>query len=129
MSKKTSEPFADFAKLAEGIPSLIYYQNRTTAHVHWGDGSMWHYVEFSSALDKDGMSRDLHEVFQRHIKEGAVRSKRTALTYGGVHGCIVYAPTALAVEIRDIVRDHFVRALGLVAARIREGDMEPADKW
>jgi hypothetical protein len=80
---------------------------------------MWHYVEFSSALGKNDMQRDLHETFQRHAKEGEI-SKRTVLSYGGVHGCLAYGPTALAMEIRDIVRDHFARALNIVATRIRE---------
>jgi hypothetical protein len=32
------EPFAEFAKFERGIPLLRYHQNRTTAHVSWGDG-------------------------------------------------------------------------------------------
>jgi len=71
------EPFAEFAKLGHGIPTLFHVQNRKTAHVHWGDGSLWHYIEFSTALGKNDMQRDLHETFERHAKEGGI-SKRTA---------------------------------------------------
>lgn len=110
------EEFSEFAKLDEGIPRLTYHRNRTTAHVHWGDGSMWHYVELSTALDKEGMGKALHGLFERHKEQ---ISKRTQLAYGGVHGCLVYGPIALATEVHEIVRDHFTRALSIVANRIQ----------
>jgi hypothetical protein len=120
MGKEQREPFSEFAKLGHGIPMLVYFPKSTTASVHWGDGTLDHYAEFSSALSKNDMQRDLHEIFQRHAKEGAI-SRRTVLSYGGVHGALTNGPIPLAMEITDSVRDHFVRALDIVAARIREG--------
>jgi hypothetical protein len=114
--KPQTEPFAEFAKLGRGIPTLAYVQNRKTAHVHWGDGSMRDYHEFRTALGDDDMSRELHEAFQRAVKEGTITTTRPALSYGRVHGCLSYGPIPLAIEIRDIVRDHFTGALEKVAA-------------
>jgi hypothetical protein len=117
MSKMQREPFAEFAKLGVGIPRLTYQKNRTTAHVHWHDGSMHHYIEFSSALDKEGMGKALHGLFKRHMAD---INRRTKLGYGGVGGCLVYGPIPFALEVRELVLDHYTRALDIVATRIRE---------
>jgi hypothetical protein len=118
MTKRQIEPFTEFAELGYGIPRLFHVQNCKTAHVHWGDGSLWHYAEFSAALDKEGMENALMDAWTRHK---AQISRRTELAHGsGVHGALVYGPTALAMEIRNIVQDHFTRALNIVATRIRE---------
>jgi hypothetical protein len=45
--KPQTEPFTEFAKLGRGIPKLVYFQNRKTAHVHWGDGSMLTITNFA----------------------------------------------------------------------------------
>jgi hypothetical protein len=114
MSKEQQEPFTEFAKLGRGIPKLAYSQNRTTAHVHWGDGSMWDYHEFHAALDRAGMESTIKDAWTRHR---AQLNRRTVRAGGGVHGCLIYGPTPLAAEIRDIVRDHFLHALERVAIR------------
>ena len=36
---------------------------------------------------------------------------------GGVHGCLTYAPTPLAMEVMEIVRGYFTSALEIVAAQ------------
>jgi hypothetical protein len=114
--KPQTEPFTEFAKLGRGVPKLAYVQNRKTAHVYWGDGSMRDYHEFRTALDNDDMSRDLHEAFRRAVKEGTITNNRPALSYSRVHGHLAYGPIPFAIEIREIVRGHFTRALEKVAA-------------
>lgn len=118
MRKPQREPFAEFAKLGEGIPTLRYRQNPKTASVSWGDGSLWHYHEFSAALDKERMEQELMNVWERYK---AQIGRRTEMCPGSVHGCLIYAPIAMAEEVREIVRGHFTRALEIVAARIQSG--------
>lgn len=74
------------------------------------------YHEFRTALDNDDMRRDLHKIFQRHVKQGTIRNNRPILSYGTVHGHLSHGPTPVAIEIRDIVRGHFTHALEKVAA-------------
>lgn len=114
-SKTQREPFADFAKLGRGIPYFTYHPNRKTAHVHWSDGTMWHYIEFSSALDKEGMAAAFQNAFTRHKAEAG---NRCTLSYGNVGGCLFYGPIPLAMEVRAIVLDHYTRALAIVAAKL-----------
>ena len=113
------EPFAEFAKLDRGIPVLRYQQNRSTAHVSWGDGLLWDYVEFAIALRELGIEQALADVWQRHKP---TVSRRSCLGYGPVHGGLTYAPIPLALETEEIVRDRFTRALVRLAEWPRSGD-------
>jgi hypothetical protein len=119
MKKKGQrEPFTEFDKLGRGTPTLVYYPNPKTAHVSWGDGLMLDYSKFHAALDATGMESALMQTWKRHEPQ---LTKRTELSYGGVHGGLAYAPIPLAMEIRDIVRNYFTRALEIVAAQ-RNGE-------
>ena len=69
------EPFTEFDKLGRGTPKLTYRQNPKTAHVNWGDGLMWDYVEFDIALDKRGMSDALKQAWERHRPQLNKRSQ------------------------------------------------------
>jgi hypothetical protein len=116
--KPQREPFAKFARFNKGIPKLLYCRNPKTAHVQWGDGSMWHYLEFKNALDHESMERELHECFQRDVKARLITTNRTVLAYGGAHGAITYAPHAAADAVYRIVLHYFSKALQTVADRI-----------
>lgn len=118
--KEQREPFAEFAKLGRGIPRLAWRENPKTMHVHWGDGTMRDYSKFVSALDSKSMIKDLHDIFQRHATEGKITSRRTVLSYGGVHGAVTYAPHALATEVRTTVLDYFTCALKIVGNKLPE---------
>jgi hypothetical protein len=121
MKNPQKEAFDDFARFNAGIPKLTCRRNKKTSHVHWGDGSMQHYHEFSSALADEELGRELREIFQRHVRKGTIKTNRTVLGYGSVHGCITYAPHEVAEEIKETVLRHFNRALKIVATRIENG--------
>ncbi len=112
------EPFGEFAKLDVGIPFLRFKQNRKTAHVSWSDGTLHHYHEFRAALEAAPMEKELMEVWERYKPQ---ISRRTEFGHGSTSGCLVYAPIAMALEMREIALLHYSRALETVANRIRTG--------
>ena len=74
------------------------------------------YSKFSKAIDASGLENALMEAWKRY-EPGLTR--RTQLTGGiGVCGSLTWAPTPMAMEVREIVRSYFTRALEIVAAQL-----------
>jgi hypothetical protein len=123
-----TEPFLEFQKLDRGIPSLKTWTNRKTMHVHWGDGSLRDYVEFSAVLDGHAMQAELLELWHRSKPQCGPRAQ---FSYGdgGPHGCMVYLPIEAGIVATAIVRRYFTEALEAVAAGIARAEELGIGLW
>jgi hypothetical protein len=84
MNETLIETFPEHKK--RGIPMVRGWKYRKNMTVEWGDGSLWDYHEFESALDHDAMYAALKEIWERYKPQ----SDRRAMYFGGngVHGCM-----------------------------------------
>jgi hypothetical protein len=127
MSRKATEPFAEFRALDRGIPHLGTWTNRNTMHVHWGDGSLWDYSEFATVLDSHGMDVALLSIWDRYKPQCGRRA--CFVGGGGPHGCMTYVPIEAGLEAAAVVRKYFTEALEVVAAGITQAEKLGVSFW
>jgi hypothetical protein len=112
------EPFAKFAE--QGVPFLAMWTLPKTAHVEWlcdyGDGGMRRWGEllisyFNWDITHSTMNNELVDIWERYRPQLSYRAK---LIYGGSTGCACYVPHTMAIEIHNIVREHYTRAMRML---------------
>jgi hypothetical protein len=95
--------------------------------VHWSDGTLRDYSQFSAVLDGHAMQAELLELWHRYKSQCWYRAE---FSYGdgGSGGCMIYVPIEAGIEATAIVRRYFTEALKIVAAgiaRAKELDINP----
>jgi hypothetical protein len=91
----------------KGIPWLYVVRNPKTMHIHWSDGTLWDYNQFSTAIGESLMTEVVDAWKQRRNEQ----KPRAELSCGGVCGSVVFVTHALGEEILAIVIRHFETAL------------------
>jgi hypothetical protein len=112
------ETFTGYDK--NGRPFLQSWKYRKTMTVAWGDGTLWHYVEFAQALDHAAMNEELKAIWERYMPQ---LSRHEMLSRGTVHGCMSRVPQAAGLEAMTVVREHFTRALHKLAQKNETADL------
>ena len=79
--------------------------------VEWGDGSVRAYGDFAREVNREAMSAELREIFERYRPQFV--AKNATLSIGsGVNGCMLYVPREAGREAMEVVRKYFAEALG-----------------
>jgi len=120
LGKKMKQEHFYFDVLDRGVPCLRSKKNKKTMHVHWGDGTLWDYLEFAAFLDADGMNAALRKVWEDCKPQCG---RRAQFCYGGVHGCMVYVPIDAGLAAVEIVYRYFTEALDKIAKPIVKEEM------
>lgn len=61
------------------------------------------------------MNNELVDIWERYRSQ---LSRRAEFTWGGSIGCVCYVPHTMAIEMYNIVRDHYTRALRVLVDNV-----------